>query len=232
MSRRFTTRSAPDLLYRVGRRPDVWTWTEWTYAGESGTFGGRWDDPLGTYRVLYTSGSRLGAYLEALGDFRPDLLVVQGLAEIKENDREAPQTIPAGRLPSGWRAARIMGKGLSDGIRSPLVDVGSTRTLATLRKSLAAEARRLGVVDVDAASIRESVDRRFTQIVSRFIYEQPMLYAGVYYLSRYGDDVADYAVFERSESPQFPVTHVERSGIELDDEDFQQACKLHGITPS
>ena len=232
VSRLFTTRSAPDLLFRVGRCPDVWTWTDWAYAGENGTFGGRWDDPLGTYRVLYTSGSRVGAYLEALAEYRPDLKVVEGLEEIEENDAEAPQTLPAGRLPGRWRVQRIIGKGLSDGVKSPLVDVGSTRSLATLRKSLAAEALLLGVRDVDAASIRESVDRRFTQVVSRTVYEQPALYAGVFYLSRYGNDVADYAIFERSESPQFPITHVERSVIELDDEDFQRACTLHGITPS
>lgn len=108
-----------------------------------------------------------------------------------------------------------------------MVDISSARSLATVRTSLAAEAVCLGVPDVDAASVRESAGRRFTQIISRFIYEQPVLCAGVFYLSRYGNDVADYAISERSDRAQFPVTHVERSGIELDDEDLRQASKLH-----
>jgi hypothetical protein len=54
----------------------------------------------------------------------------------------------------------------------------------------------------------------------------------VFYLSRYGNDVRNCAIFERSESAHFPVTHVERSEIELDDQDFRQACRLHGITPA
>jgi hypothetical protein len=34
-------------LYRVGRRPDAWAWPDWIYAHDDGTFGNRFDDPLG-----------------------------------------------------------------------------------------------------------------------------------------------------------------------------------------
>ena len=39
-------------------------------AGPDGTFGNRFDDPEGIYRVLYASSQRLGCYLEALAQFR------------------------------------------------------------------------------------------------------------------------------------------------------------------
>jgi hypothetical protein len=45
-----------DPLFRVGRGPDVWTLASWIYAGPDGTFGNRYDDPAGEYRVLYAAG--------------------------------------------------------------------------------------------------------------------------------------------------------------------------------
>jgi hypothetical protein len=53
-------------LYRIGRRPDGWAWPAWSYAGPDGTFGNRYDDPQGEYRVLYASSQRIGPFLETL----------------------------------------------------------------------------------------------------------------------------------------------------------------------
>ena len=39
-------------LFRLGRLPDAWAWPDWAYAGEDGTFGNRFDDPVGDKRVL------------------------------------------------------------------------------------------------------------------------------------------------------------------------------------
>ena len=47
-----------------------------------GTFGNRFDDPDGTYRVLYASSQRLGCYLETLARFRVDLTLYAELSEI------------------------------------------------------------------------------------------------------------------------------------------------------
>ena len=38
-------------LYRLGRHPDPWVWPDWSYAAPDGTFGNRYDDPQGSYRV-------------------------------------------------------------------------------------------------------------------------------------------------------------------------------------
>ncbi|MQA00994.1 MAG: RES domain-containing protein [Dehalococcoidia bacterium] len=51
--------------------PDPWTWPDWSQAIRDGTFGNRWDDPDGAYRVLYASSSRFGALLETLARFPP-----------------------------------------------------------------------------------------------------------------------------------------------------------------
>ncbi len=63
---------APGRLHRLGRRNGVWLWPDWAYAGDDGTFGNRYDDPQGQYRVLYASSERLGVFLETLASFRPD----------------------------------------------------------------------------------------------------------------------------------------------------------------
>ena len=232
MTARFDTEPAPDLLFRVGRIPDVWQWTDLKYAGH-----GRWDDPQGTYRVLYASTTAFGAYLEKLAQFRPDLELLAELGNIRNNDRSAPRTAPAGTLPSGWRARHLLGKGLTDGVSRPLVAVGRARSLATLRAALAPVAEQLGIAEIDAGVIRLDVSpgfRRLTQAISRFIYELMSRgaprFAGIFYLSQHADDVANCAIFEHD--IPFPVTHLERTEIEIDDQDFLRACELHGVAPA
>jgi hypothetical protein len=231
MTREFDTRTVSGVLFRVGRRPDVWAWTDWAFAGATGIFDGRWDDPRGRYRVLYTSDSRLGAFLEVLAPFRPDLELLAELKRIRVNDRTGRRTRPAGRIPARWRDDRIVGRGVPDGVTGVLVVVGAARSLATLRRALARMARGFGLKDLDAAAIRLSAPRRFTQEVSRLIYEQADTaeapFAGIFYLSRYGDDVTDCALFERGEP--FPVTSLERSDISGDDADFLAACEMLGL---
>ena len=53
-------------LYRLGRYPDPWAWRDWSYSAPDGTFGNRYDDPDGSYRVLYASSERAGAFVETL----------------------------------------------------------------------------------------------------------------------------------------------------------------------
>jgi RES domain len=84
----------PDCVYRLGREPDPWEWPDWSYAIAGGTFGNRFDDPEGQYRVLYASAERETTFRECLARFRPDPAIVA--AEIAENSRPL---IPGGYLP-------------------------------------------------------------------------------------------------------------------------------------
>jgi RES domain len=158
---------APDILFRVGRRPDVWEWRGWESAGPDGTFGHRWDDPKNNYRVLYTSCDRLGAYLEVLAWFRPDLKILAEYVNIKDNDPTAAPTNAPGRLKPLWRDGRILGRGASDGVQDPLVAGGRSASLATIHQALAGVALKHGLKDINAEMIRRTAPRRFTQEVSR-----------------------------------------------------------------
>lgn len=66
-------------VYRMARGPDAWAWVDWVYAGPDGSFGGRFDDPDGEYRVLYAAATRLGAFMETLAGFRTHPAVRQSV---------------------------------------------------------------------------------------------------------------------------------------------------------
>jgi hypothetical protein len=83
--------------YSCRRPPDPWAWPDWSYAAADGTFGNRYDDPDGSYRVPYASSQRIGACLETLACFRPDLEVLAELDRIVAAGADAE--CPAG----GWR---------------------------------------------------------------------------------------------------------------------------------
>jgi len=124
MSCDFSTVVPGSPVYRLARVPDPWTWPDWSQAGSGGTFTSRWDDPVGVFRVLYASSSRLGALLETLARFRPDLEVVAELATIAGEG--AP--IAAGTVPVAWFANRVMGVAELHGT---YVDIGSAKSLAS-----------------------------------------------------------------------------------------------------
>jgi hypothetical protein len=184
---------APDgPLYRLARAPDPWAWPDWSYAGLDGTFGNRWDDPLGSYRVLYASTRRVGAFVETLARFRPDIQVVAALEAI-EGDEDAPSP---GVVPRRWLQGRRMGE---TAVSGNFVDIGDATSLATLRTQLAARAIHHGLSEIDAATIRLQAPRRFTQEVSRLIYEWHEGQggcAGICYRSRLGDQFMNWAIFE------------------------------------
>jgi RES domain len=166
-------------VHRLARRPDVWSWPDWAYAGNDGTFGNRWDDPRGEYRVLYASTERVGAFVETLARFRPDPALVAALDAIDDEEELAPGVVPA-----EWLNDRAVGEAT---LLGEFARVGATRSLVYLRGRLAQ--------DLDAAAIRQHVPRRTTQAIGRVVFDCGG-FAGVQYESRLGDDIHNWAVFE------------------------------------
>ncbi len=172
------TQRPPETVFRLGRKPDPWQPPPWSLASSTdGTFGNRFDDPEGYYRVLYASTQRLACFVETLARFRPDLSL---LAELAEIDGEDDYT-PLGSLPADWLEKRVMGQAELVGT---FADVYSVSWISQLRRSLAAEAMRLGFHDLDASMLERAEPRRLTQLVSREVYREGN--DGIYYRSRYG----------------------------------------------
>jgi hypothetical protein len=209
-------------LYRVGRVPDAWALAPWTYAGPDNTFGNRYDDPLGEYRVLYTADARRGAFLETLARFRPDLTLVAELAGI-DDDEEFP-TLPAGVVPPEWLETRCIGTATAASLE--FADISHSSWLAHLRGRLAARFVHYGLDDFDAGDIRARAPRALTQEISRHVFELSEDLAGLRYPSRLGDDVVNWAIFEGHELDDVLA---EADPIEPDDPDFLAALKLLGL---
>jgi hypothetical protein len=206
----------PDVIYRLGRAPDPWEWPDWTYAREDGTFGNRYDDPEGQYRVLYASTQRQTTFRECLARFRPDISVLA--AQIQEDDEDAPPSRPPGDLPRTWLSRRLMGSATVAGV---YCDIGRSDSVQHLRDNLAARILHHGLDDLDAGDLRKRAPRRLTQEISRYVFTQAApdgsaAFHGIQYESRLGDDLANWAIFE----PNEPTALVHAEIVE-DDPDLQ-----------
>jgi hypothetical protein len=213
-------------VFRLARTPDPWAWPDWSRAEPDGTFGNRWDDPGGTYRVLYASSTVFGALLETLSRFRPDLAVVASLEEIEGED----DLVAAGTVPQEWFGARVIGSAELDGLYA---DIGAATSLAFLRTQLAARAIHHGMADVDAAAVRLSAPRGFTQEISRLVYECQTTagapFAGLRYGSRLDDDTLNWAIVEPGASSLEPLRRLGHEPVRSDHPDVERALRVLGL---
>ena len=203
-------------VYRIGRSPDPWQYPDWSRANSDGTFGNRFDDPNGIYRVLYASSARAGCFLETLARYRPDMALYAELEGIEgEND-----FVPAGVVPREWFDVRAIGSADAHG---RFADIGAAEWIATLRGSLAALLTGLGIPDFDASVLQRSGPRRLTQSVSDVVYRQG--FNGIRYLSKYGHDIENWALFEPAE-----LTFRTTARIYPDDPDLLAALRILNLT--
>jgi hypothetical protein len=108
-------------------------------------------------------------------------------------------------------------------------DIGHSASIVHLRHALAARLLHYGLDDLDAGDIRLRAPRRFTQEISRYVFEQTdqgqSAYAGIRYGSRLGDELTNWAIFE----PNEPIDR-EQQEIEPDDPDLVRVLEDYGLT--
>ncbi len=216
-------------LYRIARHSDPWAFPDWADVGSDGTFGNRWDDPDAVFRVLYASSSRLGAFVEVLARFRPDPQILPVMKEIEDDEGGVAQA--PGELDVGWLRSRCLGVGQVEG---EFVDVGHSTSLVRLRDALAPRILHYSLPDLDAATIRLSAPRRFTQELSRYVYDLSTphgerRFTGIAYRSRLGDEFRNWAIFEPPRGALPWVGEPETSVLEADDSDLRRALELLGV---
>ena len=174
-------------VYRIGRRPDPWQYPDWSRANPDGTFGNRFDDPNGRYRVLYASFARLGCFLETLALYRKDIHLYAELQEINGID----DLVPLGILPREWVQSRVMGSAAAHG---KFADIGASEWIEILRRALASLLIDLDIPDFDASVLQRSEPRRLTQAASHIVYNKG--FDGIRYRSKYGHEIENLALFE------------------------------------
>lgn len=204
------------MIYRIARRPDPWQPPDWALAGPDGTFGNRFDDPEGVYRVLYASAQRLGCFLETLARFRVDIDLYAELNEIAGED----DYYPLGQIPLEWARQRMIGSALHNG---KYADIYGSEWIGRLRRELSAECLELGIQELDASLLQASDVRLLTQRASRMVYQAG--FDGVHYRSRYGHEILNWALFE-----PFTIQPQEAAEIAVDDPDFERARSIHGLS--
>lgn len=203
------------VVYRLGRVPDPWAVPDWASAGPDGTFGNRFDDPDATYRVLYASSQRLGCFLETLARFRIDPKLAAELAAIEGEE----DYFPLGEVPVEWLRKRVLGIATATG---EYADICNSEWISRLRKSLATHLSRFGVEDIDASVLQKTAPRTLTQFVSRIVFHAG--FSGIYYLSKYGHDIENWALFE-----PFQINVRDPETISVEDQDLQLALGLHSL---
>ena len=188
---------------------------DWASAGPDGTFGNSFDDPDATYRVLYASSQRLGCFLETLARFRLDPKLAAELAAIEGEE----DYFPLAEVPVEWLRKRILGTATAGG---EYADICSSEWISRLRKSLATHLSRFGVEDIDASVLQKTAPRTLTQFVSRIVFYTG--FSGIYYLSKYGHDIENWALFE-----PFQINVRNPEVVSPEDRDLQLALRLHSL---
>jgi hypothetical protein len=208
-------RKTPPEIFRVARKPNPWEAPDWSRANIDGTFGNRFDDPHGYYRVLYAASQQVSCFVEALGRFRVDLTFLAELNEI-----EGPSDFaPLGEVSGDWCERRLIGRASATG---NYADLYASGWVAFLRRKLAPECLRLGLRDLDAGILQREAPRRITQLASRQAYE--LGHAGIYYRSRYGHDFDNWALFE-----PFQIVPTNAIEIEMNNPALLEAVRILGL---
>ena len=209
-------------LFRVGRDRDAWAVPDWAYAKEDGTFGNRFDDPTGVYRVLYASSQRLGCFIETLARFRVDVSFVADLA-LMENGED--DFTAFGAVRRAWLKGRCIGSAKVEG---EYADIYALEWVSHLRTALAEVAVKLGFEDIDLSSLERAEPRRLTQQAGRVAFE--LGFAGVFYHSRYGHSIENWAIFEDWTIPdRFPIHQPKSRKVAEDDPDLREALRILGL---
>ena len=203
-------------IHRIGRKPAPWQYPDWSRANPDRTFGNRFDDPNGEYRVLYASSVRLGCFLETLARYRPDIALYVELHGIAGED----DFVPPGIVPREWLNGRRMGSADRHGT---FADIGAAEWISKLRHGLAALLISLGVPDFDASVLQRSAPRILTQRISEFVYGEG--FDGIRYLSKYGNDIENWALFEPVD-----LTARDQQDIPPDDADLNTALRIFSLT--
>lgn len=175
--------------------------------------------------MLYASTERVATFVECLACYRPDIEVIAELQAIvgEDGDEEPPA---AGVVPAEWADQRCVGRGALVG---HYAGVGHHESLVELRAALAARVVHHGLHDLDGAALRLTAPRAFTQEVSRYVFGQSATgerrWNGLSYLSKHGDDLQNWAIFEPAAPEVLNVAEFDRY-----DPDLAAALALHRLT--
>jgi RES domain len=215
-------------IYRIGRirnddgsAVDPWALPDWRYA----PFSGRFADPEtdAQFRIRYAALKPYGAYVEALQKYRPDLAVLSAMAAVAC----ATDPLPAVGIPTDFFANNVL---VSADLVIPhdqgIFDLVTGEGMARAHGAIAAASRASGTAlrDYDASTLLSATTRKFTQALSRVVFEYNM-FNGIAYRSRFDPDAICIALFEGAHD----FENACHDTIERKSADFRAACAVHHL---
>jgi hypothetical protein len=231
------TAATPPSVHRISGRSQVFT-----FRPHRGSPVHRWDDPLGVYGVLYASETLRGALIESLGDFRPSIDMIKEMESIELDDAPTSSgstTLKNTAVRSGSVSVRYLGSlfgGIADIKRGIAAHVTHSASLAHIRHKLAP--RLASQVETDlGADLVLARNRRFTQLVSRFVYEATTddgtPYDAILCESYYGVDIVNVSLFSGLHDvlgTRATVDRHESRRLSADEPAVRAACAELGIS--
>lgn len=207
-----------DGIWHIGRQGDgLLTYRRPTRANHSEPRGGnRFDSYNGDYGTLYFGSTVEVCFVETLGRFRPD----PKLAALVGSDWQSNHMMGPGNIPADWRSSRVI---VRVGLEQPLpfVDIFATDTIAELgsRPDVMASLLQLGVHDLDLGDIAGK-DRRVTRFLAQYLADlrdgdDHPVFSGIRYVSRLGEHLECWAVFEGTELVELERISIEKNAPEL-----------------
>jgi len=128
--------------------------------------------------------------------------------------------VPPGIVPREWFQNRLIGSANAHG---EFADIGASDWIAKLRCTLASLLISLGLPDFDASVLQRTAPRLLTQHVSAFVYNEGL--DGIRYLSKYGHDIENWALFEPAKLSDQVANDIER-----DDPGLLAAFRIFNLT--
>ena len=223
----------PGTVWRVGFRPDPWSWSDWKHATDAGRFNGRWDDINGQFRTVYAGQSLLACFIEVFAKYRRDPHLAVTLEDIVEDPADAiefPARAPAA-VSYRWLEDRCAS---SATLHGAFCTVAAAGTIASLWPRFIDIAHRYGAADFDASAMKDSGPRDLTRTIASWLYRQtePSV-DGIEFASRHGDDLTLWAVFERpsADSDASPLlSDVTASDLSPETPELVAAFAVLGLT--
>lgn len=129
---------------------------------------------------------------------------------------------PSGVVPKDWLTKNLLGSARL--ISHPgCADICSATWIHRLNAVLGPELAKLGISALDASMLYQAKYRHLTQLVSKFVRSEH--YGGIYYRSRWGNDIDNWAIFE-----PWNLDRDLASPIAPNDPDLVSAMRYHSLT--
>jgi hypothetical protein len=164
----------------------------------------------------------LGCFIETLARFRVDGSFIADL-ELMENGEDDFTAL--GTVRRVWIKGRRIG---TANVEGEYADIYALGWVSHLRTALAEIAMRLGMEDIDLSSLERAEPRLLTQHAGRGVFE--LGYSGVYYHSRFGHSIENWAIFEDwAISERFPIHQPNSRKVAENDPDLLEALQILGL---